>query len=77
MEAEFHAGARTGRQTDRHTDMTNIRVALHYFEKEPKSGITEKQLVRGWRLIKAFIFGRLITVLNNHKYLGRTPQRTP
>jgi len=57
--------------------MTNIRVAFHYFEKKPKSDIIEKQLVRAWRLIKVFIFGRLINVFNTYKYAGRTSQRTP
>jgi hypothetical protein len=73
MEAELHASGRT----DRQTDMTNLIVAFHYFEKAPKSDFIEKQLVRCWCLIKAFIFGRLISVFSNYNYSGRTSQRTP
>jgi hypothetical protein len=62
VEVEFHTGARTDGQTGRHTDMMNIIVAFHYFEKASKPDFIGKQLVRGWCLIKAFIFGKLISV---------------
>ena len=34
--AEFHAGGRANRQTDRRTDMTKLIVALRNFVKTPK-----------------------------------------
>jgi hypothetical protein len=32
----FHVGRPTDRQTDRHTDMTDLRVAFHNFAKDPQ-----------------------------------------
>jgi hypothetical protein len=76
METEFHVGARTDGRTERPTDMTNIIVAFHHFEKAPISDFIEKKLARGWRLINAFIFGRLIKVFITCKHMGRISKRT-
>ena len=39
VEAELFQGQRTGRQTDRQTDMTKLRVAFHNFANASKTTV--------------------------------------